>query len=224
MDRFKFVEHIQCKSKQNYIGLKRWRYFTKIIDLSQGEDKIFGNFGRNTRHKIQRAKREGIICNTENNLEQFVEFYNLFAEAKSIAPTSVEALRNYGDYLVITKAMQDNSILVMHAHLIDEEERRVRATMSASLYRYEDNQEKRNLIGRANRFLFFKDMLFFKECNFTTFDFGGYGGYDILVDVDKFKDGFGGILLEESIYTSHLLRIYRFLLNKAPVYLKKASA
>jgi len=69
-DRFKFVEHIQCKSKKNYIGLKRWRYFTKIIDLSQGEDKIFGNFGRNTRYKINRDKKKRIKFNIKKNMKK----------------------------------------------------------------------------------------------------------------------------------------------------------
>jgi lipid II:glycine glycyltransferase (peptidoglycan interpeptide bridge formation enzyme) len=219
-DRFKFVEHIQCQSKQNYIGLKRWRYFTKIIDLSQEEDEIFGHFRRTTRQEINTAKKEGIIFGIENNVEKFIEFYNLFAAAKKIAPTSVEDLRTYGNYLLITKAMQNNRILVMHANLIDEEEKRVRASMSASLFRYEDNHAEIALIGKANRFLHFADMLFFKERNFRIYDFGGY---DSNIAVNKFKDSFGGILLEESIYTSYPLRIYRFLINKASIFLKKPA-
>jgi hypothetical protein len=220
-DRFKFVEYIQCKSKLNFTGFKRWSFFTKIIDLSQGEDKIFSNFQKNTRYEINRAKKEGIIFNIEDNLEQFVKFYNLFAASKKIEPTSIEALGTYENYLIITKAIQDNRILVMHALLIDEEEKRARGLMSASLCPYDDNHDQRSLIGRANRFLWFADMLFFKERNFKILD---AGGYDSLTEVNKFKDSFGGILLEESIYISYPLRIYRFLLNKVSILLKKPVA
>jgi len=225
-DRFKFVEYYQCKSKLNFTGFKRRSFFTKIIDLSQGEDKIFGNFGRNTRYKINKAKKEGIIFNIENNVEQFVKFYNLFAASKKIGPTSVEAIKNYENYFIITKAMQNNRILVMHAYLINEEEKRVRLWMSASLFRYDNNHENRPLIGMANRFLHFADMLFFKDRNFTIYDLGGYAYEskdESLIEINKFKDGFGGILLEESIYTSYPLLIYRFLLNKASIFLKKTT-
>ncbi len=215
-DRFKFVEYHQCKSKLNFTGFYRRRYFTKIIDLSQGEDKIFGNFRRNTRYEINRAKKEVILFSIENNVEQFAKFYNLFAVSKEIGPTSVAALINYGNYLIITKAMQNNNILVMHAYLMDEEERRVRSLMSASLFRYDHNHEKRSLIGRANRFLWFADMLFFKERDFKIFDFGGYDTQS-QIEVNKFKDCFGGILLEESVYTSYPLKIYQYLSNYTSV-------
>jgi len=55
--------------------------------------------------------------------------------------------------------------------------------------------KKRNLIGRANRWLHYQDMRRFKAKGFALYDFGGYAKDSGDVDlqrINQFKEGFRG--------------------------------
>jgi lipid II:glycine glycyltransferase (peptidoglycan interpeptide bridge formation enzyme) len=213
-DRLKFVQYSQCKSTADYYGFIKQKCFTKIIDLSRKQEDIFSNYKKNTKYEINRAKKHGIVFDIETNLEQFANFYNLFAKSTERPSISVKYLNCFGNNLVITKATHDDCNLVMHAYVTDHEIKRVRLLHSGSLFRYEADTEKIQLIGMANRFLHFADMLFFKRNSYLIYDLGGY---DVelkdgkLIALNRFKDSFGGDLLEESLYISYPLYIYRYL-------------
>src|SRR2546428_94505 len=71
---------------------------------------------------------------------------------------------------------------------------------SPSLYPGLSASATRNRIGRANRYLFWNDILRFKEQGLKWFDFGGWypGTTDqTLLRINQFKKGFGGDLLRE---------------------------
>jgi lipid II:glycine glycyltransferase (peptidoglycan interpeptide bridge formation enzyme) len=71
---------------------------------------------------------------------------------------------------------------------------------SASLFREVADSGARNAIGRANRFLFWTEMLRCKEQGLKCFDFGGwYPGNteQELLQINQFKSGFGGHVLRE---------------------------
>lgn len=213
-DIVKFIQYSQCQSRSEFYGFKREKCFTKIIDISQNNDEIFRKFKKNTKYEINRAKKEGIIFNVEEKPEQFVKFYNVFAESKKRPLIRLEYIKSFKNNLIITKASDGRCDLVMHAYLIDSEAKRVRLMNSASLFRYETYIDKSQLIGMANRYLHFADILFFKDRKFIIYDLGGYD-YELKDDecmaINKFKDSFGGDLLEESIYISYPLYAYRLL-------------
>jgi hypothetical protein len=92
----------------------------------------------------------------------------------------------------------DGAALVWHAHL--RAPGRVRLLHSTSLFREQQNPADRSLIGRANRWHHWQDMLRFREEGFCVFDLGGwYAGNDDaeLLRINQYKQAFGGRLAKE---------------------------
>ena len=60
-------------------------------------------------------------------------------------------------------------------------------------------------MGRANRFLHLEAIKLFKKDGYSLYDLGGYAKNTtdpVMIGINKFKDSFGGRLLEESHYLS----------------------
>ena len=95
--------------------------------------------------------------------------------------------------------------LVMHLYLVDYIGKRVTLSYSASLFRYEKLSTVKNIIGNANRFLHYNDMIYFKSKGFKIYDLGGYAkdtNDSEKKGINFFKDSFGGEFIEESNYFS----------------------
>ena len=198
-------------------GYKRDAFYTKIIDLTQDEKLLQEGFKKNTSYEVGRAVRDGVVTSIESCPNTFRRFYNLFAQTKNLNQISASKLRSYGPNLIITKAVYQDLNVVMHSYVIDPDLKRVRLLHTASLYRNEDNAEMRSVIGRANRLLHFMDMRHFKSLGYIEYDLGGYAlntRNKILDGINKFKDGFGGVLREESDYSPYLFVLISRLLNR----------
>jgi len=66
-------------------------------------------------------------------------------------------------------------------------------------------------IGRANRFLHYEDIKYFKELGYRFYDLGGIAKDtqdDKLQGINKFKEGFGGELVRQYNYYSPLYSIF----------------
>lgn len=115
-------------------------------------------------------------------------------------------LNYYKSNILFTMARHEGNPIVMHSYLIDNEDRgRVRLLHSASHFRSLLSSQERALVGRANRFLHYKDMLYFRNKGFSTYDFGGISIDDNDEEQKKigaFKRGFGGLIVEESNFMS----------------------
>ncbi|RJO61123.1 peptidoglycan bridge formation glycyltransferase FemA/FemB family protein [candidate division WS5 bacterium] len=215
-DALRMVDYNATRDKKNYFGFKRKIIYTKIIDLTCTPDELLAQFRKNTKYEIKRAEKEGIKFAIESNLDTFLCFYNSFAESKKqykeVPPLKRNDFECLTSYLIITKAVFENEILVMHSYLIDKDIKRVRLLNTSSLFRHEHNSQKKCLIGRANRFLHFQDMIYFRNEGFEIYDMGGYAHNTKDKEkqkISEFKDSFGGELIEESAYTSLPLYICR---------------
>jgi len=89
------------------------------------------------------------------------------------------------------------NILVYHANYRDHQ--RATQLYLPSLYRSFSENGARSLIGRANRYLTWSDILRYKDQGLKYFDFGGwYPGSDPeMLKINEFKRGFGGQILRE---------------------------
>lgn len=207
---FKISKYKQYK-RGKQIGYINYDFYTKIISLEELENDILNKFTKNTKYEINRVKREGVEFKVENNLNNFLNFYNDFAQSKKLK--LLNNIEKYKDYLVVTKAVFENEILCMHSYLADKNSGRIRLLHSASQFRNIEDNKMKNLIGMANRMLHFDDMCYFKNQGFKEYDLGGYA-YDtedaILQSINKFKDSFGGTLVKEI----ELQSIPFFILNK----------
>ena len=85
-------------------------------------------------------------------------------------------------------AYYQNTPLVFHSYVCDE--MHVRAYYSCSPYHVDSELSKR--VGEMNRFLQWKDILYFKEKGIVEYDWGGINDLNQPNDIAKFKMSFGG--------------------------------
>jgi hypothetical protein len=156
----------------------------------------------NARYEIRRAEqKDGVRCErwnaqSEASLRQFCDAFNAFAAEKGQPTVDLRRLRVLADggILHITRAAtKDDVPLTWHAYLCVGG--RARLLHSCSLHRSSDDVAFRGLIGRANRYLHWSDMLLFKNEGFAMYDMGGWhlaGTDPELVRINEFKGKFGG--------------------------------
>ena len=90
---------------------------------------------------------------------------------------------------ILTCAYIDNKPYVFHSYIVDDTHSRL--LHSCSEFRVQDNTVK-NSIGRANKLLHYKDMLYLKDLGIVLYDWGGVSAPKQPNGIDKFKMSFGG--------------------------------
>ncbi|NMH68927.1 hypothetical protein HF072_09015 [Bacillus sp. RO3] len=198
---------------EKYHMLKKFK--TLHIDLRKSKKELFSDMNRTTRYQINRAAKESLEVTitdhpSNNEIEDFVEFFDPFAKEKGIASCShskLLSLRNEG-MLVIAKVLdKEGEKLASHAYSLTGGKACMIHSCSAR-FKFGNNQD-RNRIGRANRYLHWNDWLYFKEKGFMTYDFVGltWGERDPgMQSISNFKRGFGGKeVIEYKYYKAHSL-------------------
>jgi hypothetical protein len=170
-----------------------------ITDLSVPEDAITERFGKDCRYKIRRADtKDGLALefttDPSGRLEECGAFCDAFAKQKGFWPcdrkwllAACEAGR-----LVLTSASRDGEALVWHACLLSGKSAWLQYT--GSCFRDKGN-DHRALIGRANRWLHWKEMLRFKEMGMERYDWGGLFEDESVPEsagINRFKKDFNG--------------------------------
>jgi FemAB family len=182
-------------------GAQNEAFHTLLIDLTRDEQELLAGYHRSARSDIKRAESGGDFrCEVIGNpgsreFGAFVAFYDEFAHGKGLPPLSagrLELHRSNGT-LTLSRVASQGEVLVWHASIRFA----TTATLnsSASLYRGKE-AEFRSMVGRANRLLHHRDMLYFKANGCSAYDFGGW--YDGSSDEEKlginqFKEKFGGV-------------------------------
>ena len=203
--KYKFVEEII----KNAISIES--LFTIHIDLIKPEDLLFSQFKKNTRYEINRAmNKDNIICETylasteknDDKINLYMEYYNKFADSKNryhLSFTDIEQFYNTNTLCIRRAISADYSkIFSMHAYIIADNKSRL--LQSSSNFREFENIEIQKLYARANRFLHWTDMLYFKNLGLSIYDLGGWYGGNILKEqilINKFKESFGGEKIKE---------------------------
>jgi hypothetical protein len=174
-------------------------FLSMVTDLSVTEDAIAEKFGKDCRYKIRRAEtKDGLrmefITDPESRLDEFQAFYDTFAMQKSVAPSYRQWLVGAckARQLVLTSASQNGGALVWHAYLTSGEAAWLQYT--GSCFRNKEN-DYRALVGRANRWLHWREMLRFKEMGIKRYDWGGLFEDESVPEnagINRFKKDFGG--------------------------------
>ena len=202
------VDWIFYQQRSSPLPGASWKSFhTYVIDLTQSVEQLRKRMNEDTAYKVRRSRdRDKIICQECDArdpaiLNQFEEMYNQFAALKGLSPLDrarMNAMAAAGTLdLSVARDPQGNA-LVYHANYREHE--RATELHLPSLYRKAADSATRNLIGRANRYLTWSDMLRFKEQGLKSFDFGGWyvGTTDsALLRINDFKRGFGGQVVRE---------------------------
>ena len=183
--------------------------YTLHSDLSLNEEEILKKFSSTIRNEIRRADREGSLFNQDELKENFIAFYNAFALQRGISTISIKKLNSYGNNLILTSTIKDGVITSAHSYLVDYDNKKVRF-LHGGTSRFSESID-RNMIARSNKFLHYKDFMFFKDQGFLIYDWGGIANDTNdkgLLGINKFKKSFGGELIKEKDLYSILYYIY----------------
>jgi hypothetical protein len=214
-DMFTLNEFIQSSYKGKLFGFNRSGKYTKLINLQISEEEIFKNFKKNTRYDIRKSNEDGSVFSINSDINSFIKYYNVFAKQKGLSILTADSFGfdKLDKNILITNITKDDKVLSMHLYMVDNKINRVRLWYSASIFReYEKEDINRNIIARANKNLHFYDMKYFKSKGFLLYDFGGYAYKTTssdLIGINSFKDQFGGILVEESNYSTIVYTILK---------------
>ena len=212
-------------SDDKYHMLKKFK--TLHLNLEQTEEELFKGMNRTTRYQINRASKDSFEVTiidqpSPKDIKEFVQFFIPFSKEKDIPSCSYSKLNSLGEegMLVITKVMDEQGRkLASHAYSLTEGKASMIHSCSGR-FEFGNNQE-RNRIGRANRFLHWNDILYFKEQNYQIYDFVGISFDDdedeAMKNISDFKKGFGGReVIEYKYYIAHSLpgKIVLFILSQ----------
>lgn len=181
-----------------------WGNYTQSIEVSllESPENLLQKMTKNTRYEVRRALNKDELCTellmdvSEQELDEFLTFYNDFADLKNlghIGEAKIRQLAAGGMYAITKCYSNDGTLLVEHTYYLDKEDRRVMLATSSSLYRKEEYAQYKTLIGRANRMLHYQDMLHFQAEGYQIYDFNGISDFsEETRSIADFKKGFGG--------------------------------
>jgi len=170
-----------------------------VSDLTVDGEAILAQFSKECRYEIRRAdNKDGLemdfLVEPMERLEEFCQFYESFAREKALGPLGrpwLASACNAGR-LVLSAAVQGSEILVWHAYLVAGKTARLQHSTSHFRNR---SSAQRALVGRANRWLHWRDMARFKEMGMERYDWGGLFEDESAPEragINEFKRGFGG--------------------------------
>ena len=205
---FRAVAYNKCACTDPVAGFVRKRKFAQIIDLSQPAEALLGDMSKNTAYEIRRARRDGVRLRTVDDVDAFSAFYNAFARSKQRTTISSDELRHmrWGTETVGLAASQNGRDLAMHGYVVDAPSKRVCHLYAATHFRHAADNAERRAISRANRFLHYESMLYFKGRGILTCDLGDVtpGTEDEeLLKIYQYKKEFGGRMAEHVEYYSY---------------------
>ena len=180
--------------------------FTLVLDLTNSPQTLLSKMHPNARYAIRRAEKDRFqyhfwSANDSDRLAEFYRFYDEFAATKGLPAADRQRLNAFAaaGLLDLSCAADPHGMaLVWHAHYRGHD--RVRLIHSASLRRRAMEPSIRALIGRANCYQTWKDLLRFQLEGISIYDLGGW--YARVADreklgINRFKANFGGQIVKE---------------------------
>lgn len=182
-------------------------FHTIRVDLRLDQDELLARMGKNNRYKILRAgSRDGLTYEcwhpgSAHVIDEFCDFFENFARLTGLHRPNRHWLRCHADAGVLDISRiktEAGQTLAWHTHFRQAVHSRL--LHSASVYREHDSSPIRNMVGRANRYHHWRDMLRFKSEGIEVYDFGGwYAGQedDARLRINRFKEEFGGQVVKQ---------------------------
>ena len=192
VDVFFFMHDFAGRAVHKY-GFKTLEI--NIKDLSPEE--IMMGYQSRRRSQVRAALKQGFKLkfndnNSDSQIKKYVELYNSFANFKGLSLTSFEFIKSISDdnKLTISSISKDGVVIAVHSHYVAQG--RARLLHSFSTNNNFDSKTGAN----ANKLLTHEDILYFKNKNMDTYDFGGIGNVEgdnkRFEGIIKFKKAFGG--------------------------------
>ncbi|PLS01097.1 peptidoglycan bridge formation glycyltransferase FemA/FemB family protein [Neobacillus cucumis] len=173
-----------------------------ILDLSKEEQDIYNNFNKSIKYEIRKAsEKDGLIYSeyenaTDEQLLNFSRFFNSFAKEKNIDKCVLEklfTLRNNDSLLMTVISDEQNNILVAHCMLLDRDNSQSYGLYSVSARFSKSNSSEKRLVGRANKYLHWKEIQTVKQRGFKWYNMGGVVAGKEGEGINEFKMKLGGV-------------------------------
>ena len=175
-----------------------------VTDLTSEEEVIWNGLHTDCRRQIRRAQAAGLQLaeahrpTDENEILEFVDFYNRFAAVKGISGISVSYLHTIAaeGRLWLSSVSSESETLARHSCIATGST--VRALYGAAIFR-SVNPELQRAISGAHRQLHWMDVVRYKAAGFETYDWGGLFADEAIAGskgVNDFKRQFGGRPIE----------------------------
>jgi hypothetical protein len=203
-DIFSIVIYYQYLGNRSPSLFLRRPFAAAQIDIGREPEAIRTDMQKNVRYKIRRADKDGLQWEVGVSPQDFASFHETFAHKKGIEGVDVARIMSFGSAIVLSRVVLDGKVLSQHAHLVDEREGRARMLYSSSA-RFDGADA--SLVGRANCWCHWKEMVYFRDHGIQTYDLGGIAlntKDPTLVGINEFKLGFGGKVVPEDHWLSPL--------------------
>jgi len=221
-----FTTYRSASSSGTYFFFVKEEINTLINTLTLSDVELLRSFRKNTVYEINRSIRDKLVeIDLEATLNDFIPLYNQFGSNRDWRNFKIRdiMLNNYH----ITVCRHHGKVIVAHLYFMDTHSKRVCLESSVSDIDSVSDRQLKALIGRSNRHLHYADMLFFKKHGFEQYDFGGYDNHHTndkkKSGINRFKEGFRGVFVNESNYTSYPLYLM-FLFKKVGRYFKSMKS
>ena len=202
------VDWILYRQRSHAVPGARWRYFhTVVLDLNQSAEALQQQMHNSTAYKIRRARdKDKVVCECRNPvscemLDGFEEEYKRFAAIKGLTPLDRPLLDQLAkDGCLELSHVKDHGGKPLAYHVYYHSPDRSCLLHAVSFYQLLSDSVARNAMGRANRYLYWRDILRHQEQGLKLFDFGGwYPGSTNheLLEINRFKEGYGGRVVRE---------------------------
>jgi hypothetical protein len=183
-------------------GCQGTPFWTSVIDLRLSPQRIFEQMTPDTRKEIRRAESKDALayCYSEHSnsalLSETFDLHDKFTALKGLPKTNRTRLWAFWQAGSLDISLiRDPAGSPLAWRIYYRNPHRVRALHTGSLHRAASESTQRNLIGRANRYAVWRDILRFKDSGLEAYDFGGWytGNNDVhKLKINSFKKEFGG--------------------------------
>ena len=176
--------------------------YTLLTDLTMDEALLFNQIGKTVKYEINRSAKEGIIIkyytsedlvNHKYLVEELGNAYEKMYHQKGMKikfnHQLVDAYINNGVLLLSVAQYSDNHNIVYHAYIYSDTNARL--LYSTSTFR--DGKIEANTVARANKYLHWEDLRYFKHRGLKVYDWGGISSLAHPNGIDRFKMEFAGV-------------------------------
>ena len=174
-------------------------FLTTFNDLTASDDELMGRFGANNREKLRRAERRDeltfeMLEDPRDKLADFVACYDAFAAQTGLRRADARWLLAActARQLKLARVTRHGETLAWNAYLVSGCD----VWFHAGVSRFRDvPAEQRAVFARANRWLHWRSMLWFRERGSTRYDWGGLFEREETPEqagINRFKREFGG--------------------------------
>jgi hypothetical protein len=182
-----------------------WHYrYTLLVDLTRSPEALLGAMNKTTAKQVKQAEtKDRLQCTilsepTMADLEAFAEAYDACPVTPEQPPLERDRLRELwqAGFLHLSEARTtDGTVLARHGVLMHGRSGIAQTWYTLSNYHTAADAAQVALVGRANRWLYYREFLHFKELGCHTYDLNGwYTGNDDpkRLKINQFKESFHG--------------------------------